>query len=94
MYVVRRRDGWYYVGSTDSLKDRIATHRKKAGGSSKVQDPQAEFAYVALSGIEGASSSAKVVEAAVIKALQAGGYPLLSTSDSRRKHSPNMAQET
>lgn len=85
VYVARRTDGWFYVGSTDAIADRMAAHRRRGGGT-KVADPGAEFAYVALTVGEG--SSARVVEAAVIRALQAEGFPLLSTADARRRHAP------
>jgi hypothetical protein len=105
VYIGRRSDGWYYVGSSDSLQDRIKTHRQR-GSKSRIADPKAEFAYVIVfnggggggddanehgsrggSGVAGASA-AKSVEAEVIRAMQAAGFPLLSESDARKRYVP------
>jgi hypothetical protein len=102
VYIARRSDGWYYVGSSDSLQDRIKAHRQR-GGNSKVADPKAEFAYVVVydgilikeeeekeeSGGNGAgASAAKTVEAEVIRAMQSAGFPLLSETDARKRYAP------
>lgn len=79
-------------GSTDSLKERISTHRRRSGHS-RVKDPLAEFAYISLSGEHGASSAAKAIEAALIRVMLAEGYPLLSSADSRRQHVPSFSSE-
>ncbi|KAL4544776.1 hypothetical protein Ndes2526B_g00720 [Nannochloris sp. 'desiccata'] len=102
VYIVRRSDGWYYVGSSDSLQDRIKTHRQR-GSNSRIADPKAEFAYVVVShgergrdgeekciGGNGAAgaSAAKSVEAEVIRAMKTAGYPLLSEADARKRYAP------
>lgn len=90
VYIARHPNGWFYVGSTDSLQDRIKAHRQR-GGNSRVADPGAEFAYVAVfeAGAGGAgASAAKSVEAEVIKAMQAAQFPLLSDTDARKRYAP------
>jgi hypothetical protein len=94
VYIGQRSDGWYYVGSSDSLQDRIKTHRQR-GSKSRIADPKAEFAYVVVSdggngggGSGGGASAAKSVEAEVIRAMHAAGYPLLSEADARKRYAP------
>lgn len=67
------------IGSTDSRLDRVATHRRRRGASSRVLDPGAEVAYVALPPGP-ANAGAKSRETAVIRALVAVGFPLLSAT--------------
>ena len=93
VYIARRPDGWFYVGSTDSLQDRIKAHRQR-GGNSLVAAPGAEFAYIVVSeaggqsSIGAGSSAAKLVEAGVIKAMQTANYNLLSVTDARKRNAP------
>ncbi|KFM25783.1 DNA mismatch repair protein MutS [Auxenochlorella protothecoides] len=90
VYVVRRTDGWFYVGSTDSIKERLATHRRRSGAS-RVRDPQAEAVYMTVTGGEGAGSSARAIEAATIHALRTADFPLLSSADARLRQNPSFA---
>lgn len=90
VYIAHRKDGWFYVGSTDGLKERISDHRKR-GGQSLVQDPYAEFIFVQIPQVSGAASTARAIEAAVIRALDASGFSLLSTVDARKRHFPNQS---
>ena len=102
VYIARRPDGWYYVGSSDSLQDRIKTHRQR-GSNSRIADPKAEFAYVVVynggrgqdgeeDGDDGrvaaGASAAKSVEAEVIRAMKDAGFPLLSEADARKRYAP------
>jgi len=100
VYIARRPDGWYYVGSSDSLQDRIKTHRQR-GSTSRIADPKAEFAYVVISHggrghggeedggqVAAGASAAKSVEAEVIRAMKAAGFPLLSEADKRKRYAP------
>ena len=82
VYIARRpRDNRFYVGSSDQLRERILTHRAPSSTtSSQVYDPDAEFLYVIVN-----SSTARTVEAAVIKECMAGNVPLLSTHDANFK---------
>lgn len=91
VYVIRRSDGWWYCGSTDSMTDRLMTHRGERGGGSQVNDPQAECCYIVMSGGGdsgggGGSSMAMAVESEVIKVLHQAGFPLLSTTDAGKRH--------
>jgi len=92
VYVIRRSDGWWYCGSTDSMTDRLMTHRGERGGGSQVNDPQAECCYIVMSeggegvGSGGGSSMAMAVESEVIKVLHQAGFPLLSTTDAGKRH--------
>jgi hypothetical protein len=93
VYVMRRSDGWWYCGSTDSMTDRLMTHRGERGGGSQVNDPQAECCYILMSeggggggGNGGGSSMAMAVESEVIKVLHQAGFPLLSTTDAGKRH--------
>ena len=81
------------AGSTDVLKQRIAAHRRrKPSSSSRVGGgPGIEVAYVLFLGDMGGASTAKVVEAAAIQALQQQGFPLLSVADAQRKHVPRIS---
>ncbi|KAL6770905.1 MSH1 [Auxenochlorella protothecoides x Auxenochlorella symbiontica] len=89
VYIVRRTDGWFYVGSTDSIKERLATHRRRSGAS-RVRDPQAEAVYMTVRGGEGAGSSARAIEAATIHALRTADFPLLSSADARLRQNPSF----
>ena len=61
VYILRRVDGRFYCGETDSLKDRLNTHRKKRGWS------HTEAAYMVLpSGAQG-KSTAIALEAQTIQ---------------------------
>ena len=53
--------------------------------------PGIEVAYVLFLGDMGGASTAKVVEAAAIQALQQQGFPLLSVADAQRKHVPRFS---
>lgn len=80
------------AGTTDNLRQRLATHRRrKAGSGTRVGGgPGIELAYVALPGSAGGASAAGAAEAGVIQALQAGGFPLLSTADAVRRGRPRL----
>jgi hypothetical protein len=82
----------WLAGSTDSLRQRIAAHRRrKPSSSSRVGGgPGIEVAYVALAGDRGGASMARLAEAAVIQALQRAAFPLLSATDARRRHAPKF----
>ncbi|KAL0023521.1 hypothetical protein WJX79_006936 [Trebouxia sp. C0005] len=83
VYIVRRGDGRFYCGQTDELKGRLNRHRSKAG---KVRGGgRMEAAYLVVPSSEHGQSTAKVVEAQAIQALQAAGYPLISATDARNK---------
>ena len=61
VYILRRVDGRFYCGETDSLKSRLATHRKKRGWS------RTEAAYMVLPfGAQG-KSTAVALEAQTIQ---------------------------
>ncbi|DBA98847.1 TPA: hypothetical protein ACH3X1_014607 [Trebouxia sp. C0004] len=86
VYIVRRGDGRFYCGQTDELKGRLNRHRSKAG---KVRGGgRMEAAYLVVPSSEHGQSTAKVVEAQAIQALQAAGYPLISATDARNKLMP------
>ena len=92
VYIARRKkDGWFYVGSTDGLKERITDHRQQ-GGSSLVQDPRAEFVFVQIPKVSGAASAARSIEASVIREMAESGFGLLSTSDARKRHMPSSEE--
>ena len=82
VYIARRpRDNRFYVGSSGQLRERILTHRSPgSAASSQVHDPDAEFLYVIVS-----RSTARTVEAAVIKECMAENVPLLSTHDANSR---------
>ncbi len=86
VYIARRpRDNRFYVGSSGQLRERILTHRSPgSAASSQVHDPDAEFLYVIVS-----SSTARAVEAAVIKECMAENVPLLSTHDANSRWLPS-----
>ncbi|DBA71802.1 TPA: hypothetical protein ACH3X2_010996 [Trebouxia sp. C0005] len=89
VYIVRRGDGRFYCGQTDELKGRLNRHRSKAG---KVRGGgRMEAAYLVVPSSEHGQSTAKVVEAQAIQALQAAGYPLISATDARNKLVPKAA---
>lgn len=52
--------------------------------------PGIEVAYIALAGGAGGASTAKTIEAALIRELAGEEFPLLSTSDARKKHKPKF----
>ena len=71
VYILRRVDGRFYCGETDSLKDRLNTHRRKKGWS------RTEAAYMVLpSGAQG-KSSAIALEAQTIQVWVLGSLHLL-----------------
>lgn len=80
------------AGSTDDLRKRINNHRsRKPSSSSRVGGgPGIEVAYVALVGGEGGGSTARALERATIQALQREGFPLLSTTDARKRTAPRF----
>ncbi|KAL0046056.1 hypothetical protein WJX82_001167 [Trebouxia sp. C0006] len=91
VYIVRRGDGRFYCGQTDELKGRLNRHRSKAG---KVRGGgRMEAAYLVVPSSEQGQSTAKVVEAQAIQALQAAGYPLISATDARNKLMPKAAKK-
>ena len=87
VYIAHRSDGKFYVGSTDSLQDRIKAHRQR-GGTTRVRDPLAEFAYIVVPQGAAGASAAKTVEAAVIRAMLAERFQLLSVEDARKRNAP------
>lgn len=89
VYVVQRKDGYFYCGSTHDIYDRLAAHRT-AHGASPVSDPRAAAAYIQLSPEAGAAAAA--IEADVIRALKAAGAPLLSETDARRRDAPLLTR--
>jgi predicted GIY-YIG superfamily endonuclease len=50
-YVLRRSDGHFYAGSTDSLYDRIRAHRQRTGKGG----PGMELVFVSLGRSQGAA---------------------------------------
>lgn len=53
--------------------------------------PGIEVGYVTLAPGAGGASMAQAAEAAVIRALQAAGFPLLSAADATRRHQPKLS---
>jgi predicted GIY-YIG superfamily endonuclease len=93
VYVARTSDDRFYVGSSDQLRERILTHRNPSSGtSSQVKDKDAEFLYVVLPDSSAGSSTARAIEAAVIKECLRCGIPLLSTHDAAIKSAPIRAR--
>ncbi|KAK3264318.1 DNA mismatch repair ATPase msh1 [Cymbomonas tetramitiformis] len=83
VYVVRYSKGWFYCGETDDLAGRVRSHRSRAAQRG------AEIAFAALPSGSGGKSSARSLEAQMIRAVQAAGFPMRSVSDSRHKHFAN-----
>ncbi|KAI3431602.1 hypothetical protein D9Q98_004652 [Chlorella vulgaris] len=81
-YVLRRSDGHFYAGSTDSLYDRIRAHRQRTGKGG----PGMELVFVSLGRSQGAAGLVKAVESGIIRELQRRGFPMLSATDARRRH--------
>jgi predicted GIY-YIG superfamily endonuclease len=80
VYVLRRDDGWAYVGETDDLAGRLEAHRatarrEKGGG--------VECAFASVPREAGGKSTARALEARAIRALADANVPLLSASDAR-----------
>mmetsp|Transcript_27836 Transcript_27836/g.40958 ORF Transcript_27836/g.40958 Transcript_27836/m.40958 type:complete len:107 (+) Transcript_27836:1-321(+) len=75
VYVARTVDGWFYVGETDNLRARIATHRRNSRFGGK------GVAFICQDVPLGGKSTARRVEAAVIRDLWRLGFPLLSLAD-------------
>jgi len=64
VYVARTVDGWFYVGETDNLRARIATHRRNSRFGGK------GVAFICQDVPLGGKSTARRVEAAGNNALQ------------------------
>ncbi|KAL3131455.1 hypothetical protein ABBQ38_007763 [Trebouxia sp. C0009 RCD-2024] len=91
VYILRRGDGRFYCGQTDELKGRLNRHRKtgKVRGGGRL-----EAVYLVVPGEGQGQSTARAVEAQMIQALQAAGYPLISSTDARNKRVPKATKTT
>jgi hypothetical protein len=76
LYILRTKDGFFYVGETDDIMTRVKTHR---GTTGKIGS---EFVYFVVS--QGKTFSRKL-ESSVIRELAAGGFPMLSTNDGKHR---------
>ncbi|KAG2429237.1 hypothetical protein HXX76_011006 [Chlamydomonas incerta] len=107
VYVLWRWDGRLYVGETDDIAQRLEDHRKaekrqrKAAGQA-LTVPGSRRVHTSLRAVyclvprrAGGSSAAKDVEAALIRGLAAGGWPLSSDHDKARglRHKPSLPQQ-
>jgi len=71
VYVIRDADGWTYVGETESIANRLKSHRQKYGS-----DIDCAFVTVA----EG-KSTARAIETATIREFRRQGVPMKSDFD-------------
>ncbi|XP_024540545.1 DNA mismatch repair protein MSH1, mitochondrial [Selaginella moellendorffii] len=76
VYILHRPDGKFYVGQTDNLSGRIASHRTSMGLK------QAPFLYLPVSN----KSVACQLETALITQLTQQGLNLVNKVDQRHKH--------
>ena len=77
LYVLRTALGFYYVGETDNIGARIVAHRQTE------LKKDCEFIYTP---VPQGKSTARKFETALIKRLQALGFPMLSVTDARHSH--------
>ena len=71
VYVIRDANGWTYVGETESIANRLNSHRHKYGS-----DIDCAFVTVAQG-----KSTARAIETATIRELRRKGVPLKSDFD-------------
>ena len=64
VYILRKVDGRFYCGETDSLRMRLSTHRKKKGWG------RTEAAYMVLPTDSQGKSTAIALEAQLIQVVQ------------------------
>lgn len=76
LYLLRTKDGFFYVGETDDIMARVKTHR---GTTGKIG---ADFVYFVVP--QGKTFSRKL-ESSIIRELAAGGFPMLSTNDGKHR---------
>lgn len=79
LYVIKTRDGFFYVGETDDICARIETHRR---------DNQKAQCGVVYFVVQGGKSVARHLESATIRELSRRGFPMLSTNDGRHVSLP------
>lgn len=77
LYILRTKQGFFYVGETDNLIERINAHR----GSQDKKD--AEFIYA---GVAEGKSRARKYQTQLILKLKSQGFPMLSIDDSKQRH--------
>jgi len=75
VYVVQV-GGWFYVGETDGLSQRIRQHRSKGGD-------WAVSAIMAVK-VEGGKTNARNLESRLIQKIAQNGFGLMSTTDGRK----------
>lgn len=76
IYILRTALGFYYVGETDDIGERIESHRQNE------LKKDCELIYVA---VPGGKSVARKFETAVITRLRSLGFPMLSAEDARHR---------
>lgn len=79
VYIFQTAGGYFYVGETDSLRQRIEQHRRGAAGGA------AAFAYVIVEITSGGKSVSRAIESALQRRLARTGYPLLSLHDAANR---------
>ena len=77
LYVLRTNLGYFYVGETDDIAGRLASHRKDKRKASS----EAIYAVVAKG-----KSQARSLESELIAMLVAAHFPMLSSADQNHKH--------
>jgi predicted GIY-YIG superfamily endonuclease len=77
----------YYVGETDAFAARLQQHRNKKAGGQQQQQQQWRWADVACVAVAVSDkSTARALEADLIRALVHSGVPLLSENDGKHRN--------
>ena len=71
VYVIRDANGWTYVGETESIANRLKSHRQKYGS-----DIDSRVVTVAQG-----KSTARAIETAAIREFRSQGVPMKSDFD-------------
>ncbi|MBI2069506.1 MAG: hypothetical protein HYT79_02810 [Elusimicrobia bacterium] len=77
LYVLKTKQGFFYIGETDNLIARINAHRNS---------PDKKDAELIYAGVAAGKSCARKWQAQLIMKLKSQGFPMLSTDDAKQRH--------